>query len=119
MTLIGSSQNLVRPIISSRMTAALLTRMSSSAVFALDLGEERFHLFVIAVIDTDRDALPAGGGHLLRGLVDCSWLCGVGRGFAAAGDIDDGSMAAEGVRDTGTGTSAGSGHYCNWWPLRT
>ena len=37
MTLMGSSQNLVRPIISSRMMAALLTRMSTLALLFVDL----------------------------------------------------------------------------------
>ena len=53
MTLTGSSQNFVRPIISSRMIAALLTRMSTRPVSCRP-AEERLHLVVVAMIDGDR-----------------------------------------------------------------
>jgi hypothetical protein len=42
------------------------------AVIAVDLSKECPHLFVVAVVDANRNSPAAGGSHVCGGLVDSS-----------------------------------------------
>ena len=70
MTLMGSSQKRVRPIISSRMIAALFTRMSSLPCSRCDLVEQRLRLLVVGMVDVDGDPGAPGGRDQFGGFVD-------------------------------------------------
>ena len=113
MTLIGSSQNLVRPIISSRMMAALLTKMSNRPCSRSICTNNAFTCSSSAW--SVRTAIPRPPAAVTIPAV--SWIvpgkAAVGRRITAPGHVDDGTVAAKGVRNAGTGTTTGSGNNGN------
>ena len=80
-----------------------------SSLLAAHRRKERSHLFIVTVIDSYRNALPAGRCHGRGRLVDGPRKRRIPRLFRSPGHIDRASVTAERDRNTATGPAAGAG----------
>ena len=66
MTLIGSSQNRVRPHHLVADDRCVVDQNVDPALFPFDLIEQRLHLVVVGMVDADGDPLATGRRHQTR-----------------------------------------------------
>src|SRR5882672_5451882 len=93
--------------------ACIVDENVESPLFAPDLFENRFDLFIVTVISPNGNASAAGVGHRPCGLVDSTWQARIAGLFGAAGHIHRAAMATECDSDAAASSPAGTGDQCD------